>query len=839
MAPEQAHKLEIDPNDFETAPASPNQCPSCGAPGLVQNWTDVPQLETEFFLYYHCHECGEKCKDNRDALPDSLFKTAPSWRDIFGHPEPYDHQEDAIKHVIEAGVQNGYSVVEGGCGTGKTQIALTAGARLVRDPQTQYEQVLVLTSVKQQLQQFEQDLRIINQNLPIGYDPISAVTLVGKGDVCPYAITEEAGFSAKNVNHKCRSVRAGTSTLIGKGYTGQQLASHTESNSSTDWSVNGTESPYPPVIPSSDNDQYCPFYAGYKGMGTTYPFEHAEDHIVTANEAVRLGLEHGMCPHSAISTLCNQAEVIFANYTHAYDWNTLNITREIIDKSTFLICDEAHMNEPRVRDIMSESTSAGAIWKALSETKRVAAGHDDISVSKGDVKSPPPLHEIVNQELADEAIPPELLQNWLEVLKSIISITDNIVEDHLDSEYPGWKRDVNSLPQRVEIPLQNPRTDDQDAISSWAENHNIPELIWKRCDGIGEVIEEILNQIDGYTDARASPDVANLFYRWFDRGHTKYFRELTLYRDTSATSPDSWRDCFTTKYELHNCMPRGMIGNQIGQFGGGLFMSATLDPIDVFCEVMGLDYFEEVEGRPVKRRRYNVSFPEENRLSLAVNLKEFTWENRGPPSKETPTRKQYAASIRAVARATRGNLLVCMPSYAEGEWAGEIIRNTPDISTDVLIDRSSGEAETKTLKQEFFSGGPKVLVTSLRGTLTEGVDYDGDKLAGCIVCGVPIEKVDSPRTQAVISAYRDRFGYQKGFEYGMTIPAVRKARQALGRVIRGKEDVGVRVVVDERYCNYGDGGVRQYLSEHEQEAYEVVETVDDLASQLSAFDWRP
>jgi DNA excision repair protein ERCC-2 len=97
----------------------------------------------------------------------------------------------------------------------------------------------------------------------------------------------------------------------------------------------------------------------------------------------------------------------------------------------------------------------------------------------------------------------------------------------------------------------------------------------------------------------------------------------------------------------------------------------------------------------------------------------------------------------------------------------------------------------------------------MRGTLTEGVDYRGDRLAAAVVCGVPIVDTSSPRTRAVRTAYDRRFG--DGFRYALAVPAVRKARQAVGRVIRGPEEVGVRVLLDERYARDSWDSVRDLL----------------------------
>jgi DNA excision repair protein ERCC-2 len=159
-----------------------------------------------------------------------------------------------------------------------------------------------------------------------------------------------------------------------------------------------------------------------------------------------------------------------------------------------------------------------------------------------------------------------------------------------------------------------------------------------------------------------------------------------------------------------------------------------------------------------------------------------------------------------------------MPSYAEAKWmAGELDER---LSKTVLLDEASDDGATERLKADFFGGGEKVLVTSLRGTLTEGVDYRGDRLAAAVVCGVPIINTSSPRTRALKTAYDREFG--DGFEAALTVPAVRKARQAIGRVIRGPEEVGIRAFVDARYARDSWNSVREYFPAIEREEFSPV-----------------
>ncbi|MGM0685300.1 MAG: ATP-dependent DNA helicase, partial [Halobacteriota archaeon] len=141
----------------------------------------------------------------------------PPWADIFGHEEPYPEQADGIDAAVDAAADGGFLALEGACGTGKTMLALTAGLDRVRDPGSEFERVFVLTSVKQQLRQFETDLGTINANLPDGYDPVSGLTLVGKADVCPYARENRGGVDRENVYERCEGLRERTRNLVGDG----------------------------------------------------------------------------------------------------------------------------------------------------------------------------------------------------------------------------------------------------------------------------------------------------------------------------------------------------------------------------------------------------------------------------------------------------------------------------------------------------------------------------------------------------------------------------------------------------------------------------------------------
>ncbi|MCU4925964.1 ATP-dependent DNA helicase [Halobacteria archaeon AArc-dxtr1] len=786
---------------------------------------------------------------------------ASNWRAVFGHTEPYDQQVDGIETTLDAAREGGYAVVEGACGTGKTMIALTAGIDLVRDPDTDFERVLVLTSVKQQLRQFETDLETINANLPADWDPVSGLTLVGKADVCPYNREGRGGIDDETVYDRCETLRDRTRDLTGEGgpTTAENLAARARSqqlgladsgagpSTGRYLETAGEATPYPPSMPEYDDGgpvgsevEYCPFYAQYladlpdDGDGSraeAVPFDFTDVGHLSPEDLVARSVRHGTCPHSVMGAALGHVEVVLGNYYHAFDPTTIaSFTGALLDESTFVVCDEAHMLEPRVRDLVSDGVADTTLRDAETELSRVLQplrfereGREATGGSKtADA-------DLVRAELADTDVSVEELERTLEFVRDLRDELDRRVTAFLDRERPEWRSNPSALDDG-ELPLRDPTEPGEDELTAWAREAGYGDADWVRTESIGAVVARILNEAEDEERTRAAPAVGRVLAAWYRRDHTAYFREIELERTWDETEPaDSWRRPYTARLTVHNCVPSDAIGERLATFGGGILMSATLEPIEAFTEVTGLEYLAREKDRPVRTRRYSLHFPTENRESFAVSLPKFTYENRGPPcnqaagSEDNPTRRDYAAAIASVARLP-GNVLVGMPSYAEAEWAAGALETR--IEKPVLLDAASADEATQSLKAEFFDGGGKVLVTSLRGTLTEGVDYRGDRLSAAVVCGVPIVNTASPRTKAVRRAYDDAFGTTgsggpggsgaaPGFEYALTVPAVRKARQAIGRVVRSPEDVGVRVLIDERYARESWDSVRSYLPESE------------------------
>ena len=109
---------------------------------------------------------------------------------------------------------------------------------------------------------------------------------------------------------------------------------------------------------------------------------------------------------------------------------------------------------------------------------------------------------------------------------------------------------------------------------------------------------------------------------------------------------------------------------------------------------------------------------------------------------------------------------------------------TSDIERNEIIDKFKSTTNNKV---GFFVMG---------GVFSEGIDFIGDSLSGVIIIGVGLPMVCDEN-----NIVRDYFEneYQKGFEYAYIYPGFTKVIQAVGRVIRDSSDMGVAILMDERF----------------------------------------
>ncbi|MDK2974867.1 MAG: excision repair protein [Methanofollis sp.] len=237
-----------------------------------------------------------------------------------------------------------------------------------------------------------------------------------------------------------------------------------------------------------------------------------------------------------------------------------------------------------------------------------------------------------------------------------------------------------------------------------------------------------------------------------------------------------------------------------------ILISGTLSPLAAYRKY----YFGDL---PVRTISLPNSFPRENRLVACAGDVTTAYRMR-QNKKNTDTIVGY---IRTFSR-VKGNLAVYFPSYQILNIYAEACGNRINGKTVYAEPREASEA-TAAL-QEFLSlperGRAGILFAVCGGKWSEGLDYRGEMLRGAMVVGLPLAPYNSVR-KMVIEYYTHKFGRDGEF-ISYTLPAINRALQALGRVLRTPEDTGVLVLAEQRFL---EPGVRVGLPPWMQEEIEV------------------
>lgn len=211
-----------------------------------------------------------------------------------------------------------------------------------------------------------------------------------------------------------------------------------------------------------------------------------------------------------------------------------------------------------------------------------------------------------------------------------------------------------------------------------------------------------------------------------------------------------------------------------------VLFSGTLKPFDFYERLSGLsESLREEVASP---------FPAEHRLTLVVPQVSTLFRRRPI---EIP---RVAEFISRVLPQRHGNYLVFFPSFDFLERTLPLL-NLPGFRL-LAQPRQASHADLDALLAELRDERGVVVLAVQGGSLSEGIDLPGEALIGCIVVGPPLPPFDLER-QLVKEHFDRRFG--RGEHYAYTFPAMAKAVQAAGRVIRSAEDRGLIVFLDGRF----------------------------------------
>ncbi len=276
---------------------------------------------------------------------------------------------------------------------------------------------------------------------------------------------------------------------------------------------------------------------------------------------------------------------------------------------------------------------------------------------------------------------------------------------------------------------------------------------------------------------------------------------------------DSERTEFFTTYHPHPtggtvkitcCDASKMLEACYDEYDQVVGFSATLKPFAYYAKLSGLDL------EKIKTAEFQSPFEKKNRKLLIIpqiSTKYSERERNYPKISET---------IRRISELKFGNYFAFFPSFDFLERVIALFDPPPGFAL-FKQERNMKPADVESLLEHLKSEREPTIVFAVQGgVFSEGVDYPGKMIIGAFVIGPPLPSFDIEREQ--MRKYYEE-NYQAGFDYAYTYPAMAKAIQAAGRVIRSETDRGLIVLMDNRFIqsSYTQSMPRDWFEESARE----------------------
>lgn len=235
---------------------------------------------------------------------------------------------------------------------------------------------------------------------------------------------------------------------------------------------------------------------------------------------------------------------------------------------------------------------------------------------------------------------------------------------------------------------------------------------------------------------------------------------------------------------LRNVVPARLLGPRMSAARSVTLFSATLNPRHFYTDLLGM---------PADTAWLEVAAPfRAEQLQVRV-VSQICTRYRERHASLAPIVELIAEQYRRAP----GNYLAFFSSFEYlGQVATLLAERYPAIPR---WEQAPGmdEGAREAFLARFVPDGQGVGFAVLGGAFGEGVDLPGSRLIGAFVATLGL-----PQVNPVNEQFKQRLGRQfgAGFDYAYLYPGVRKVIQAAGRVIRGDQDQGVLLLIDERFA---------------------------------------
>ncbi|XP_019851833.1 PREDICTED: TFIIH basal transcription factor complex helicase XPD subunit-like [Amphimedon queenslandica] len=272
---------------------------------------------------------------------------------------------------------------------------------------------------------------------------------------------------------------------------------------------------------------------------------------------------------------------------------------------------------------------------------------------------------------------------------------------------------------------------------------------------------------------------------------------------------------------LHfSCMDAGIaIKPVFDHYTSVILTSATISPLDMYPRLLRF--------QPALLSSYGISLARpcicpiivargNDQVSITTKF-----EERG----DTAIIRNYGNVVVELSSVIPDGIVAFFPSYeymeqTVHEWVDQGLMSKIQRNKLVFVetvDNAEMNMALNNYRKACENGRGALLLSVVRGKVSEGVDFDHHYGRAVIMIGIPYVYTQSRILKARLEFLRDNFQIREN-DF-LTFDAMRNSAQCIGRALRGKTDYGIMVFADKRYGRSDKKGkLPKWIQEHLSDA---------------------
>jgi len=239
-----------------------------------------------------------------------------------------------------------------------------------------------------------------------------------------------------------------------------------------------------------------------------------------------------------------------------------------------------------------------------------------------------------------------------------------------------------------------------------------------------------------------------------------------------------------SRLSLRNVVPAGFVRPRLTAARSTVLFSATLNPRRYYADLLGLPgntAWVDVES-PFSREQLDV------RIISQISTR-FTHRQASLAPIVELMAEQFQAQP--------GNYLAFFSSFDYLQQVAELLHLLHPQVPLWQQSRGMAESERQAFLDQFTLSSQGIGFAVLGGAFGEGIDLPGARLIGAFIATLGLAQLN-PVNEQIKQRMAALFG--DGYDYTYLYPGVQKVVQAAGRVIRGQDDRGVVMLIDDRFA---------------------------------------